>query len=130
MPGLSEWFSQFLRFFASSAAGLVTDLGLFQLGILVGLPPWAANASSATTAITVVYFLAVRFAFGTDPRPATYALFFGWYATSVVVSSTVIQFASSMTDVTPFIWKLATIPISFVLNYLFSRFLFRDRARG
>lgn len=107
----------------------MTDLSLFQVGLVIGLAPWLANAISATTAITVVYFLAVRLAFGANPRAITYVLFFAWYATSVVVSSTAIQVASSATSVQPFIWKLATIPISFCVNYLFSRFLFRDRAR-
>lgn len=121
---------EFLRFLGSSGVGLATDLILFQVLVFAGLPPWGANAISASTAITVVYVLAARFAFGQDTRLSTYLLFFGWYAASVAITSVVIEFLSTETGVAPFLWKLATVPVTFGANYLFSRFLFRPRASG
>ncbi|CAN5277614.1 hypothetical protein BH09ACT5_BH09ACT5_14100 [soil metagenome] len=121
---------EFLRFLGSSGVGLATDLALFQLLVWAGLPPWGANAISASTAITVVYVLAARFAFGQDTRLSTYVLFFGWYAASVAITSVVIELLSTATGVTPFLWKLATVPVTFGANYLFSRFLFRPRGAG
>ena len=121
---------QFLRFFASSAGGLVTDVVLFQALLLLGLDPWLANAISSAAAITVVYLLATRYAFGTETRWLTYAVFFGWYAGIVVAVSLFVQAMTTATDLPAIVWKLASIPVSFVLNYLFSRFLLTRVKKG
>jgi len=118
---------EFLTFFGGSAVGLAIDLVGFSLLILTGLVPWQANAISSSLALTAVYFLVVRFAFAAEARVATYVAFFAWYGATIVVFSVLIQAAANLTDGPPLVWKLASIPISFGSNYLFSRYLFRPR---
>lgn len=120
----------FLTFFGASAVGLALDLFNFQLLLVLGLEPWLANAISSSVSITAVYLLATRYAFGAGTQLRTYILFFAWYALSIIAFSTLIQVAVSLSDWHPFLWKLATIPASFLLNYLFSLFLFRNRDHG
>ncbi|MDH6235418.1 GtrA family protein [Cryobacterium sp. CG_9.6] len=118
---------EFVTFFGGSAVGLVIDLVGFSLLILTGLVPWQANAVSSSVALTAVYFLVVRFTFSAQARVTTYVAFFAWYGGTIVVFSVLIQAATTLTDWPPLICKLASIPISFGSNYLFSRYLFRPR---
>ena len=121
---------QFLSFFGGSAVGLFIDLVGFSLLVMAGLQPWQANAISSTIALTVVYFLVARFTFAARARVGTYVLFFTWYGLNIVVFSTLIHMVVARTDAIPLLVKLASIPLSFVLNYLFSRVLFRGRPRA
>lgn len=116
---------EFLAFFSGSAVGLAIDLVGFQVLVWVGLLPWQANAISSTASISAVYLLVTRFSFGARPRATTYLMFVAWYGSSIVMFSLVIQFAVSTFGWQPLACKLASVPVSFALNYLFSRFLFR-----
>ncbi len=127
---LRERFREFLSFFLGSGAGLLVDLGGFQLLVWAGVAPGIANATSSITSITVVYLLVTRYAFGVGTAPSTYVLFVGWYLLNIATFSALIQLASAATAVHPFVWKLCSVPPSFLLNYLFSRFLFGRRPRG
>lgn len=118
---------RFLAFFGASAVGLAIDLGLFALLTAMGLAPWLANGISATTSITAVYFLATKHSFAVRPRLSTYVAFFAWYATSIVVFSFLIDLATDLSGWPAFLWKLASVPVSFALNYGFSTLLFRRR---
>ena len=120
---------QFVTFLAGSAVGLAIDLVGFQVLVLVGLEPWKANAISSTLSITAVYLLVTRYSFGVGTAFSTYILFLAWYGSSIVVFSTLIQFATSLNDWRPLAWKLMSVPFSFGCNYAFSRFLFTPRLR-
>ena len=119
---------RFLTFFGASAVGLGIDLGLFALLTAFGVEVWLANGVSATTSITAVYFLAARHSFAARPRISTYVAFFAWYSASIITFSFLIDFAATRTGWEPMIWKLASVPVSFLLNFAFSTILFRDRA--
>jgi putative flippase GtrA len=119
--------AQFLTFFLGSLAGLAIDLVGFHLLVMWGCAPWQANAISSTVAISAVYFLVTRYSFGVAQQLSTYALFVGWYVTSILMFSTVIQVATSVSGLDAIVWKLASVPLSFALNYLFSRFIFMPR---
>lgn len=124
---LAKNWRQFGVFFLGSLAGLVIDLGGFALLTALGIVPWVANFCSSITSITVVYLLVTRYAFGAGARSWKYFAFVGWYLANILVFSTLIQLLSSATHVEPFWWKVCSIPFSFVLNYAFSRWLFRSR---
>jgi putative flippase GtrA len=115
---------QFLTFFAGSAAGLLVDLGGFWFLVNVGLQPWLANATSSVTSITVVYLLVTRYTFGVGARPISYVAFVAWYCLNIALFSIVIQLLSHAIPADPFLLKLASVPLSFVANFLFSRLLF------
>lgn len=118
---------QFLSFLGGSAVGLAIDLLAFALLLVLGLQPWLANAISSTLALTAVYFLVARYSFGARARISTYVLFFAWYGATIVLVSLFVDTASSLSGWAPLVWKLISIPISFVSNFLFSRYLFRPR---
>ena len=80
-----------LSFAAGSSVGLVIDLGGFFLLVSAGVVPWLANAISSSAAVTAVYLLVTRYAFGTVRQLRTYVAFVAWYAFVIVVSSTSIQ---------------------------------------
>lgn len=120
---------EFWMFFGGSAAGLAVDLLGFQVLVSLGLEPWLANGISSFVSISVVYLLVTRYSFGVGTRVSTYILFVAWYSASIILFSTLIQLAVSSFGGVPFLWKLATVPVSFGLNYLFSRFLFLPRQR-
>jgi putative flippase GtrA len=123
--------ASFLRFFSGSAVGLAIDLGGYSLLVAGGLAPGAANVVSAFLSITAVYLLVTRYAFAVDATPRTYALFVTWYGTSILVFSAVIEWAADATSWPPLLCKLGTVPVSFVLNYWFSRrILTRSRTRA
>lgn len=118
---------QFITFFLGSGMGLLVDLAGFQLLVLVGLEPWLANGISSFTSITVVYVLVSRYSFGADATVKTYVAFVLWYSASIVLFSFLIQTVADATEWPPFAVKLLSVPLSFVLNYAFSRLLFRRR---
>lgn len=117
---------QFGLFFLGSLAGLVIDLGGFALLTWLGVVPWIANFCSSVTSISVVYLLVTRYAFGAGTRSWKYFAFVGWYLANILVFSTIIQLLVSATHLEPFLWKICTIPVSFLVNYFFSRWLFRS----
>lgn len=118
-----------LSFAAGSSAGLAIDLGGFALLTVAGVVPWLANAISSSAAVTAVYLLVTRYAFGADRRIRTYVAFVAWYASVIVVLSVAIQLLVTATDVPALAWKVASIPFTFSANFLFSQVLFRGRPR-
>lgn len=114
-----------MSFFAGSAVGLAIDLIGFQLLILAGLSAWQSNAISSTASIVAVYFLVTRFAFRAEGSATTFVVFLCWYALSIASFSALIDIAASSTGSNPFLWKIASVPVSFALNYVFSRLLFK-----
>jgi putative flippase GtrA len=129
VPSRGSGLRQFIAFFWGSAAGLAVDLVSFQVLVWFGLEPWLANGVSSFLSITVVYLLVTRYSFGADTRLWTYVVFVAWYTLMIVIMSTLIQLLSSATHGEPFLWKLASVPVSFTANYLFSRFLFERLTR-
>ena len=116
---------QFFSFFGGSAVGLVIDLVGFQVLVFCGMLPWQANAISSTLALTAVYFLVARYAFAAAARVRTYLFFFAWYGSIIVVFSALIDIAATYSGWPPLFCKMASIPLSFMANYFFSRRLFR-----
>ena len=121
---------EFVAFFWGSAVGLAIDLVGFQILVWVGLLPWQANAISSTLSITAVYLLVTRFSFESRSKLSTYFIFLIWYGCSILFFSVVIQLGVSLLDWHPLTCKLLSVPVSFLLNYFFSRFLFRRGESG
>ena len=118
---------QFMRFLVGSCLGLVVDLTLFELGVRAGLAPGLANVLSSGCAVVVVFLFVTKYAFRTTRTRASFGLFVGWYAFSIVVFSVLIELLHDGTGWAPFVCKLVSLPVSFAANFGFSRFLFRDR---
>ena len=117
---------QFFAFFWGSAMGLAIDLVGFQVLVGNGFLPLLANALSSSLSVTAVYFLVTRFSFGARAQLSKYVFFLLWYGSSIVLFSIVIQLAVFAFGWQPLVCKLVSVPISFALNYFFSRYLFRN----
>lgn len=120
--------ADFVRFFLGSGGGLLVDLGGFAALTSLGVAPGIANMVSSFASISVVYALVTRYAFGARATARTYVAFVLWYSTSIIVFSSAIEFAAVALVVPALACKLCSVPVSFALNYCFSRFLFADRA--
>lgn len=118
---------RFWRFFLGTVGGLVTDLSVFTVLTKLGVEPGIANLFSATLGLLVVYFLVTRYAFKTEHNHLKFIAFVSWYALMIMMWGAVIQLLVEFTGVAPLIAKLSTIPISFGLNFAFSRVLFGNR---
>lgn len=118
---------RFWRFFLGTVGGLVTDLSVFTILTKSGIEPGIANIFSATLGLLVVYFLVTRYAFKTEHNHLKFIAFVSWYSLMILMWGAVIQLLVEFTGVAPLLAKLATIPISFGLNFAFSRVLFGNR---
>lgn len=118
---------QVTRFLLGSCLGLVVDLGLFAAGVRLGAPPWLANLVSAGCAVVVVYLFVTKYAFRSERSRATFLLFVGWYVTSIVVFSVLIDLLHGQTGWPAFVCKLLSLPPSFAANFLASKLLFSGR---
>jgi putative flippase GtrA len=119
--------ARFWRFFLGTVGGLATDLSVFTLLTKVGLAPGFANIISATLGLLVVYFLVTRYAFKAQHSNLKFIAFVTWYSLMILLWGGVIQLLVVNSGISPLVAKLATIPISFGLNFVFSRVLFGNR---
>ena len=120
---------QLLQFSLGSGLGLAVDLGLFALGVHLGLEPWAANLISAAAAVLVVYFFVTKYAFEGGRSASRFVLFVGWYVVSVLAFSVLIDLFQEATGWAPFLCKLVSLPPSFAANFAASKWLFGRGAR-
>jgi putative flippase GtrA len=119
---------QLARFLLGSCLGLVVDLSLFQAAVWLGAAPWLANIVSAGCAVVVVYLFVTKYAFRTGRTRTSFLLFVGWYVTSILLFSVLIELLHGATGWTPFLCKLLSLPASFGANFLASKLLFRAPA--
>lgn len=119
--------ARFWRFFLGTVGGLATDLTVFTALTKAGLAPGFANIISATLGLLVVYFLVTRYAFKAQHSNLKFIAFVTWYSLMILFWGGVIQLLVVNTGLPPLFAKLATIPISFGLNFAFSRVLFGNR---
>ncbi|MGY1917069.1 GtrA family protein [Blastococcus sp. SYSU DS0973] len=128
-PRPSQLLRQLGHFLLGSGLGLAVDLGLFYLGVRLGAPPWLANVISAGCAVVVVYLFVTKYAFAGGRSRSSFLLFVGWYVTSIVTFSVLIDVLHAQTGWAPFVCKLMSLPPSFAANFAASKLLF-GRAAG
>lgn len=117
--------SEFWRFFAISLSGLFIDLSVFWLLSEFFFIPGVSNSVSSFISISFVYFFSSKYAFDTVPSWGKFIVFVIWYLLVILFFSSVIEIVSSHTDIFPLIIKIGTIPVSFLLNYVFNKILFK-----
>jgi putative flippase GtrA len=124
-PRTRSTLHQLVRFLLGSCLGLVVDLTLFQASVWLGAAPWLANIVSAGCAVVVVYLFVTKYAFRTGRTRSSFLLFVGWYVTSILLFSVLIEVLHGGTGWSPFLCKLLSLPASFGANFLASKLLFR-----
>lgn len=115
----------FKRFFLSSLLGLIVDLLAFQILVFVNVSLGLANLISSSLAVLLLYFLVSRYTFAKRGTFAAALVFYLWYFTVIIIFSLLIEVVTSVTFFSPIEVKVFTVPCSFFLNYLFSRFVFK-----
>ncbi|RZU33040.1 GtrA family protein [Blastococcus saxobsidens] len=128
-PRPARLLRQLGHFLLGSGLGLAVDLGLFYLAVRLGAQPWLANLLSAGCAVVVVYLFVTKYAFVGGRSRSSFLLFVGWYVTSIVIFSVLIDVLHAQTGWAPFICKLVSLPPSFAANFAASKLLF-GRAEG
>ncbi|MDP4586109.1 MAG: GtrA family protein [Microbacteriaceae bacterium] len=125
MRQLLSRYRQFVTFFLGSGIGVTVDMSIFfTLTQGVRFEPWLANTISAGVGIVTVYLLVTRHSFRVDQNVTSFVLFIGWYTTTIITFSWIIQSLVTVWAFIPILAKITTLPFSFGSNYLFSRFLF------
>lgn len=115
----------FKRFFISSLIGLGVDLLIFQVLVLCNFSLWLANLCSSALAVAVLYFLVSRYTFSGRGSPLAVVIFYTWYFAVIVFFSLLIELTASLSGLPPIFIKAISIPFSFLLNYLFSKYVFK-----
>nr|WP_239521305.1 GtrA family protein [Blastococcus saxobsidens] len=118
-----------LRFLVGTCIGLTVDLAVFEAGVRLGAPPGVANVVSSGCAVVVMYAVVTRYVFRAERSRTSFAVFVAYYAVSIAAFSVVIQILHDTTGWLPFICKLASLPLSFAANFVFSRVIFRRSGR-
>lgn len=118
-----------IRFFVGTLLGLTVDFGLYSVGIALGLEPGWANLVSSTVAIVVMYFVNTRYTFRVRPTLLSFVVFVAWYAASVTGFSVLVQFIHDTWHLEPLWSKVAILPLSFVTNFVATRFILLRRHR-
>ncbi|MQA33283.1 hypothetical protein GCU49_06835 [Modestobacter roseus] len=121
---------QVVRFLLGSCLGLAVDLAVFQAAVLLGATPGVANAISSGCAVVVVYLFVTKYAFSAERSRTSFLLFVGWYVTSIVIFSVLIEVLHGATGWLPFVCKLVSLPLSFAANFGASKVLFGRRGDG
>lgn len=121
-----ELFSQLMKFFGVSAIALLADFAVFTALTSIGILPLMSNTVSGICGATITYFLASRYAFRAGTRWNTYLLFVVWTLLVIVVSSVFIQWLVQVTEWAPLWCKAVSAPLTFLVNFVFSKLLFRN----
>lgn len=125
LMNLMQWNShKIIRFFCRSLIGVIIDLFVFQIAILVGISPLCANLISSSIAITATYFLISQYVFEKNFSVKHFLLFFLYYSFSIFAFSLGIHAGVQATGWPPLACKIISLPISFAVNFAFSKLLF------
>ena len=119
-----------LRFGLVSGAGLLLDVALFLVLVRPELGPFWANAVSSAAGLTFVYCVSVRRIFRYDGR--FIVPLFAAYLTYHLCGTLVVSWAISALvrgGFPPWAAKVAILPMTFGVNYLFMSWLTRRRER-
>ena len=116
-----------VRWFYTANLSVTIDLILFTtLTSVVGFPVYISNLISSGTAITFVYPTSGKFVFKDSTfSVGRYIMFFSYFAVSINFFSYVINALVNELSLIPLIAKIATLPISFLINYFFASKILR-----
>ena len=116
-----------VRWFYTGILSVAIDLILFAtLTSIIGFPVYISNVVSSGTAITFVYLTSGKFVFKDSTfSVGRYIMFFSYFAVSINFFSYVINALVNELSLIPLIAKIATLPISFLINYFFASKILR-----
>lgn len=115
-----------LSFAIISGATLSIDLAAFLVFLYLDFLPFVSNMTSSALAAFLVYFASTRLTFLRPARLKAGFLVISWYMLATVLWSLAIQTMSLKFEMDPLIAKLVTVPISFMANFLVTKFVIQQ----
>lgn len=110
-----------LSFFFGSVTGVLLDLCIFQLAIYFGFSPLFANFASSGVAIISTYLFVSTYTFDRKFDARRFSIFFLYYSLSISAFSVAIDYLVGTIELRPLICKILSLPISFMVNFFFSK---------
>jgi putative flippase GtrA len=114
---------EFLLFGFVSAGTLCFDVLVYTALAGLKIPVFLANVTSSTLAALLVYLASTKYAFMRKPTMVKGTIVVSWYLLATLIWSTTIQLLVLGPVPNAIIAKLATVPISFGLNFLVTKFV-------
>ncbi|MBX3099966.1 MAG: GtrA family protein [Salinibacterium sp.] len=122
--------STLVRFFVVALAGVLLDVAIFTLLVALGARPSVASIMSSSIAVCSTYFASSRLVFRVRYSPRRMLAYVVWYAISITGFALAIDTAWVQFGGTPTLWKLVSLPISFLVNFAVVNFVVLRRAPG
>lgn len=122
--------SKIVRFFVVALAGVLLDVAIFTVLVGLGVRPSVASIISSSIAVCSTYFVSSRAVFRvrySAPRMVAYIV---WYAISITGFSLAIDAAWTHFGATPTLWKIVSLPFSFLLNFVVVNYVVLRPERG
>jgi putative flippase GtrA len=122
--------SRLARFFLVALAGVLLDVLIFTLVVEVGIRPGIGSIISTSIAVLSTYFASSRLVFRVRYSPARMLAYVAWYVVSITGFSFAIEAAWTHFGAAPLVWKIVSLPFSFLINYAVVNYLVLRPARG
>lgn len=110
--------SKFVRFFWVALVGVMLDVALFALLVGLGVRPSLSSIVSNSIAVGLGYFASSRIVFRVRYSPGRLITYVVWYAISITGFALAIDAAWSHFGGSATLWKVASLPVSFIVNFL------------
>ena len=112
---------QIVKWFITVLSGLFIDLTIFYILSSLGLIVYMANLISAGIAIIFLYIRSLRFVFKEKIySKKRFILFITYYFLSINFFSLAISILVIFFGLPAIVAKIATLPVSFFINYFFA----------
>ena len=115
-----------ISFFYASFIGVTLDLLIFKICIAYGFNSASSNMLSSSIAICSTYVFVSKHTFKRNLSFHRGICFFFYYILSIFTFSYVILFIVNATEWQAFICKIVTLPLSFLVNFMFSHLIIGD----
>lgn len=120
-------YAKVVSFFGGALVGVSLDLCVFQILICYEYSPFNSNVISSGLAICATYFFVSRYTFNKKSNIKVFLLFFIYYSLSILFFSQLIEWMVGVTGVQSLLCKIFSLPISFAVNFFFSRIILGGR---
>lgn len=115
--------TKIVRFFFVALAGVLLDVALFSGLVALGVRPAVASIISSAVAVCATYVVSSRSVFRVKYTPLRLVAYIAWYAISITGFSLAIDAAWMHLGATPVLWKVVSLPVSFLINFAVVNYL-------
>lgn len=106
-----------VRFFFVALGGVLLDAAVFSGLVALGARPAVASIISSAIAVCATYVVSSRSVFRVKYTPLRLVAYIAWYSISITGFSLAIDAAWEHLGGMPILWKVVSLPISFLVNF-------------